>query len=84
MVATRELRRAVREPYFRGLRILPWLWTCLPMTGRFYPLFMRVCGSGCKPREQERTSSPQRLKRWIPAVSVLGSLRVVGTARTTD
>jgi len=85
MVATRELRRAVRELGFRGLRILPWLWNLPPDDARFYPLYAEVCGFRLQAsRARERYLSPQRLKRWIPAVSVLGSCARVGTARTTD
>jgi hypothetical protein len=39
MAAIRELRRAVRELGFRGLRILPWLWNLPPDDRRFYPLY---------------------------------------------
>ena len=37
--AVRELRRAVRELGFRGLRILPWLWNLPPDDRRYYPLY---------------------------------------------
>lgn len=39
MEAIRELRRAVRELGFRGLRILPWLWNLPPDDRRYYPLY---------------------------------------------
>jgi predicted TIM-barrel fold metal-dependent hydrolase len=39
MPAVRELRRAVRELGFRGLRVLPWLWNVPPNDRRFYPLY---------------------------------------------
>ncbi len=39
MAAVRELRRAVRELGFRGLRILPWLWGLPPDDRRYYPLY---------------------------------------------
>jgi hypothetical protein len=39
MFAIRELRRAVRELGFRGLRVLPWLWNLPPDDRRFYPLY---------------------------------------------
>ena len=39
MFAIHELRRAVRELGFRGLRILPWLWNLPPDDRRFYPLY---------------------------------------------
>ena len=37
--AVRELRRAVRELGFRGLRIVPWLWGLPPNDRRYYPLY---------------------------------------------
>jgi uncharacterized protein len=39
MPAIRELRRAVKELGFRGLRLLPWLWGVPPNDRRFYPLY---------------------------------------------
>jgi hypothetical protein len=39
MAALRELRRAVRELGFRGLRLLPWLWRLPPDDRRYYPLY---------------------------------------------
>ena len=39
MTALRELRRAVRELGFRGLRLLPWLWRLPPDDRRYYPLY---------------------------------------------
>jgi predicted TIM-barrel fold metal-dependent hydrolase len=39
MEAVRELRRAVTEDGFRGLRVLPWLWEAPPTDRRFYPLY---------------------------------------------
>jgi uncharacterized protein len=39
MVAVRELRRAVTELGFKGLRMLPWLWETPPTDRRFYPLY---------------------------------------------
>ena len=39
MPAVRELRRAVRDLGFRGLRILPWLWGAPPNDRRYYPLY---------------------------------------------
>jgi len=39
IAAVRELRRAVREPGFRALRILPWLWNLPPNDRRYYPLY---------------------------------------------
>jgi hypothetical protein len=37
--AVRELRRAVRELGFRGLRVVPWLWGLPPNDRRYYPLY---------------------------------------------
>ncbi len=39
MEAIRELRRAVRELGFVGLRMLPWLWGLPPDDRRYYPLY---------------------------------------------
>jgi len=39
MDAVRELRRAVNDLGFRGLRILPWLWNLPPDDRRYYPLY---------------------------------------------
>ena len=39
MPAVRELRRAVRELGFVGLRVLPWLWELPPTDRRYYPLY---------------------------------------------
>lgn len=39
MDAVRELRRAVKQLGFRGLRLLPWLWGLPPNDRRYYPLY---------------------------------------------
>ncbi|MCC6647732.1 MAG: amidohydrolase [Polyangiaceae bacterium] len=39
MDGVRELRRAVRQLGFRGLRMLPWLWRLPPSDRRYYPLY---------------------------------------------
>jgi predicted TIM-barrel fold metal-dependent hydrolase len=39
MDAVRELRRAVRQLRFCGLRIVPWLWGWPPDDRRYYPLY---------------------------------------------
>ena len=39
MAAVRELRRAVRELGFVGLRVLPWWWRLPPNDRRYYPLY---------------------------------------------
>jgi len=39
MDAVRELRRCVRELGFRGLRMVPWLWSLPPDDRRYYPLY---------------------------------------------
>ena len=39
MAAVRELRRAVNELGFKGLRMLPWLWGLPPDDRRYYPLY---------------------------------------------
>lgn len=37
--AVRELRRAVEELGFVGLRIVPWLWQLPPTDRLYYPLY---------------------------------------------
>lgn len=37
--AVRELRRAVTELGFKGLRIVPWLWDLPPNDRHYYPLY---------------------------------------------
>lgn len=39
MEGVRELRRAVRELGFRGLRLLPWMWGLPPDDRRYYPFY---------------------------------------------
>ena len=39
MEAVRELRRAVTELGFKGLRVVPWLWEAPPTDRRYYPLY---------------------------------------------
>lgn len=39
MDAVRELRRAVSELGFKGLRVIPWLWEAPPTDRRYYPLY---------------------------------------------
>jgi len=39
VAAVRELRRAVRELGFVGLRVVPWLWGLPPNDRRYYPLY---------------------------------------------
>ncbi|WP_174188427.1 amidohydrolase family protein [Nocardia barduliensis] len=39
MPAVRELRRAVTELGFKGLRVVPWLWEAPPTDRRYYPLY---------------------------------------------
>jgi len=46
MEAVRELRRAVRELGFRGLRLLPWLWELPPDDRRYYPLYAECVALG--------------------------------------
>jgi predicted TIM-barrel fold metal-dependent hydrolase len=43
MEAVRELRRAVRDLGFKGLRVVPWLWGLPPNDRRYYPLFAECC-----------------------------------------
>lgn len=46
MEAVRELRRAVRELGFRGLRLLPWIWGLPPNDRRYYPLYVECIELG--------------------------------------
>lgn len=39
MAAVRELRRAITELGFKGLRVIPWLWDAPPTDRRYYPLY---------------------------------------------
>jgi uncharacterized protein len=39
MEAVRELRRAVTELGFKGLRMVPWLWEAPPIDRRYYALY---------------------------------------------
>jgi uncharacterized protein len=39
MEAVRELRRAIKELGFKGLRVVPWLWNLPPNDRRYYPLY---------------------------------------------
>ena len=39
VAAVRELRRAVRDLGFRGLRVVPWLWGLPPNHRLYYPLY---------------------------------------------
>jgi predicted TIM-barrel fold metal-dependent hydrolase len=41
--AIREVRRAVRELGFKGIRVLPWLWERPPTHARFYPVYAECC-----------------------------------------
>lgn len=46
MEAVRELRRAVKELGFKGLRMLPWLWELPPDDRRYYPLYVECIELG--------------------------------------
>ena len=46
MAAVRELRRAVKDLGFRGLRVLPWLWGLPPDDRRYYPLYVECVELG--------------------------------------
>ena len=46
MDAVRELRRAVTDLGFVGLRVIPWLWEAPPTDRRYYPLFAACCELG--------------------------------------
>jgi predicted TIM-barrel fold metal-dependent hydrolase len=46
MESVRELRRAVKERGFIGLRLVPWLWDLPPDDRRYYPLYAECCELG--------------------------------------
>lgn len=46
MDAVRELRHAVEELGFVGLRVVPWLWNLPPNDRRYYPLYAECCALG--------------------------------------
>lgn len=46
MDAVRELRRAVQDLGFVGLRMLPWLWELPPDDRRYYPLYAECIDLG--------------------------------------
>jgi len=46
MDAVRELRRAVQELGFVGLRLLPWLWELPPSDRLYYPLYAECINLG--------------------------------------
>lgn len=46
MEGVRELRRAVKQLGFKGLRIVPWLWNLPPNDRRYYPLYAECCELG--------------------------------------
>jgi hypothetical protein len=46
MDGVRELRRAVNELGFVGLRVLPWLWDLPPDDRRYYPLYSECIALG--------------------------------------
>lgn len=46
MEAVRELRRAVKELGFVGMRIVPWLWNLPPNDRRYYPVLAECCELG--------------------------------------
>jgi hypothetical protein len=57
MFAIRELRCAVGDLRFRGLRLLPWLWNPPPDDRRFYPLY---AGDRADIRWYPRRHAPKR------------------------
>lgn len=46
MDAIREIRRAITELGFKGVRIIPWLWQAPPTDRRFYPIYALCCELG--------------------------------------
>ena len=43
MEGVRELRLRVKRDGFKGLRVLPWVWSLPPDDRRYYPLFAECC-----------------------------------------
>ena len=43
MDAVTEIRRCVEEYDFKGIRVLPWLWSVPPTDRRFYPVYVACC-----------------------------------------
>jgi predicted TIM-barrel fold metal-dependent hydrolase len=71
MDAVRELRRAVGELGFKGLRMLPWLWEAPPTDRRFYPLYAACVELGvpfCTQVGHTGPLRPSELGRPIPYI----------------
>lgn len=71
MDAVRELRRAVTELGFKGLRVVPWLWEAPPTDRRYYPLFARCVELGvpfCTQVGHTGPLRPSQTGRPIPYV----------------
>ncbi len=43
MQAVQQIRRYVEEHDFKGVRVLPWLWSVPPTDRRFYPVYVACC-----------------------------------------
>jgi uncharacterized protein len=60
MAAVRELRRAVTELGFKGLRVIPWLWEAPPTDRRYYPLYANCVELGVPFCTQVGHTGPMR------------------------
>lgn len=58
--AIHELRRCVRELGFKGLRVVPWLWSLPPNDRRYYPLYAECVELGVPFCTQVGHSGPLR------------------------
>ncbi len=43
MEAVKEIHRCVEELDFKGIRVLPWLWSVPPTDRLFYPVYVACC-----------------------------------------
>jgi hypothetical protein len=85
MGAVRELRRAVRELGFVGLRVVPWLWGLPPNDRHYYPLYAECVELGVPFCTQVGHTGPMRgseTGRPIPYLDEVAldfpELRIVG------
>jgi uncharacterized protein len=71
MQAVRELRHCVDVLRFKGLRIVPWLWSAPPTDRRYYPLFAACVDLGvpfCTQVGHTGPLRPSEVGRPIPYI----------------